>query len=107
MHPMQNRIKYVKRIQLMKSLAEPDLLAIKATGIAELSLRSMPALIPKTYSNIPADGIYELDFQMQESEESTTSVEIEVEVIIRIKNLPSWVKGVKINASDNSDIELI
>jgi hypothetical protein len=28
-------------------------------------------------------------------------------VIIRLKNLPGWVKGIKINADENSDIELI
>jgi hypothetical protein len=104
---MKNRIKYVKRIQLIKNTAEPDLLAIKATGIAEISMHSTPVLVPKTYEEIPSDGIFEMDFRMEESQEDLTNVEIEVEVIIRIRNLPEWVKGVKINASDNSDIELI
>ena len=34
-------------------------------------------------------------------------VELEVDVVFRIKNLPDWVQGVKINAEENSDIELI
>jgi hypothetical protein len=104
---MKNRIKYVKRIQLNKSTTEPDLLAIKATGIAEISMKSAPVLIPRHYKGTPKDGIYELDFLMQESQEDLTNVEIEVEVVVRIKNLPKWVRGVKINASDNSDIELL
>jgi hypothetical protein len=104
---MKSRIKYVKRIQLIKSTSEPDLLAIKATGIAEISMQDTPVLVPKIYEEIPPDGIYELEFKMQEGREDLTNVEIEVEVIVRIKNLPAWVKGVKINASDNSDIELV
>ena len=104
---MKNRIKYVKRIQLIKNTAEAGLLAIKATGIAEISMQSTPVLVPREYKDVPSDGIFELDFKMEESAEDLTNVEIEVEVIIRINKLPSWVKGVKINASDNSDIELV
>jgi len=104
---VKNRIKYVKRVQLLKRAADPDLLAIRASGIAEVFMPSTPVLIPRKYKEIPGDGIFEVDFKMEESGENVTNMEIEVEVLFRFMNLPSWVKGVRINASDNSDIELI
>jgi hypothetical protein len=36
-----------------------------------------------------------------------TEVDLEVDVVFRFNNLPSWVKAIKVNATDNSDIELI
>jgi len=104
---MKNRIKYVRRIQVIKDSAEPGLLAIKAEGIADLRMPLHPVLIPREYSSEPKDGIYELDFKLDETGQEITGVELEVEVIIRLKNLPAWVKGIKINADENSDIELV
>jgi hypothetical protein len=104
---MNDSIRYVKDIQIVKEDAEPDLMAIKAKGIAELKKLISPVLVPKDYKEIPDDGIYELDFRLDENDEEFTNVELEVDVVFRIKNLPAWVKGVKINAAENSDIELL
>jgi len=104
---MKNEITYVKDIRIIKEAAEPDLMAIKARGIASIKRLVAPVLIPKEYSSEPADGIYELDFTLDESHQDFVDVELEVEVVFRIKNLPEWVKGVKINAAENSDIELL
>lgn len=104
---MNDSIRYVKDIQIVKEDSEPDLVAIKARGIAEIKRLISPVLVPRKYDKEPEDGIYELDFQLAEADEDYTNVELEVDVVFRIKNLPDWVKGVKINASENSDIELI
>ncbi len=104
---MKDKIKYVKNIQIVKDDTEPKSLAIKARGIAEIKMLLAPVLIPREYDSAPEDGIYELDFILDTTDEKYTSVEIELDVVVRIKNLPDWVKGVKINASENSDIELI
>ncbi len=104
---MNYKIRYVKDIQIVKEDTEPDLMAIKAKGVAEIKRLISPALIPREYEEEPADGIYELDFKLGETDAEFTDVELEVDVVFRIKNLPDWVKGVKINASENSDIELI
>ena len=104
---MKNEITYVKDIRIIKEAAEPDLMAIKARGIASIKRLVAPVLIPKDYPSEPADGIYELDFTLDESHQDFVDVELEVEVVFRIKNLPEWVKGVKINAAENSDIELL
>jgi hypothetical protein len=104
---MKSRIKFVRRIQVVKDQAEPGLLAIKAQGIADLKMPLNPVLVPRDYPEDPGDGIYELDFRLDESGQEFTGVELEVEVVVRLKNLPEWVKGVKINADENSDIELL
>ena len=104
---MKDEIKYVKDIQIVKDDTEPKLLAIKARGIAEIKKLLSPVLIPREYDSAPEDGIYELDFKLDTTDKEYTSVEIELDVVVRIKNLPDWVKGVKVNALENSDIELI
>lgn len=104
---MSDKIRYVRDIQIIKNDAEPDLMAIKAKGVAEIRKLIAPVLVPREYQEIPDDGIYELDFRLDTTDKEYTDVELEVDVVFRIKNLPAWVKGVKINASENSDIELI
>jgi hypothetical protein len=104
---MKNEITYVKDIRIVREDDEPDLMAIKAKGIAAIKKLIAPVLIPKEYQTEPADGIYELDFTLDETHQEYVDVELEVEVVFRIKNLPEWVKGVKINAAENSDIELL
>jgi len=104
---MNDKIRYVRDIRIVKDDAEPDLMAIKARGIAEIRRLIAPVLVPREYSTVPEDGIYELDFRLDETDNQYTDVELEVDVVFRIKNLPAWVKGVKVNATENSDIELI
>jgi len=104
---MKNEITYVKDIRILKEAAEPDLMAIKARGIASIKKLIAPVLVPREYGSEPADGIFELDFTLDEAHQDYVDVELEVEVVFRIKNLPEWVKGVKINAVENSDIELL
>ena len=104
---MSDTIRYVKDIQIVKEDTEPNLVAIRARGIAEINKLISPVLVPREYSAEPEDGIYELDFQLAETGEEVTDVELELEVVFRIKKLPEWVKGIRINASENSDIELI
>ena len=103
-----NKIRFVKDIRIVKEDEAPDLMAIRAKGIAELKKLIAPVLQPREYKEIPEDGIYELDFVLDSTNgEEYTDVELEVDVVFRVKAMPDWVKGVKINASENSDIELI
>jgi hypothetical protein len=104
---MKNEVTYVKDILIVKETAEPGLMAIKARGIATIKKLVAPALVPKEYTSEPEDGIFELDFTLDETHQDFVDVELEVEVVFRIKNLPAWVKGVKVNAAENSDIELL
>lgn len=104
---MNFKVRFVKDIRIVREDTEPDLMAIKAKGIAEIKRLIAPALMPREYDTAPEDGIFELDFKLGETDEEFTDVELEVDVVFRIKNLPAWVKGVKINAAENSDIELI
>ena len=104
---MKDKVRFVKDIRIVKEDTEPDLMAIRARGIAELKKLIAPVLIAREYDTIPEDGIYELDFVLDAAGEEMTNVELEVDVVFRVKSLPKWVKGVKINATENSDIELI
>ncbi|MCD4791332.1 MAG: hypothetical protein K8R37_15160 [Bacteroidales bacterium] len=105
---MKDRVKFVKNIRIIKEKAEPDLLAIKATGITELKQLLAPVLVSaKKYKSPPADGIYEFNFVLGTTEDEFTDVEMEVDVVFRFKNIPKWVKGIKVNAKENSDIELL
>lgn len=104
---MNSKVRFVRDIQIVKDSAGQEKLAIKARGIADIRMLVNPVLIPKVYESEPADGIYELDFVLDETEGDYTSMELEVEVVIYIRNLPAWVKAVRINASENSDIELL
>lgn len=102
-----DKITFVKNIELLKEQAT-SLIAVKATGIAELKHLLKPVLVSsRDYDNPPDDGIYELDFILGSTGDEYTDVEMEVNVVFKMKNLPSWVKGIKVNARENSDIELL
>lgn len=104
---MKSEIKYVKEIRIVRESDDKGLMAIRARGIASVRRLVAPVLVPKDYADAPADGIYELDFTLSDTHDDFVDVDLEVEVVFRIKNLPAWVKGVRINAAENSDIELI
>ena len=104
---MNKWIKYIRGVQLIRSKDEPELLVIKAKGFADIRIPFSPVLIPRESGNIPEDGILELDFKLDEDEMESTGVKLEVEVVIRMKNLPQWIQGIRINAEENSDIELL
>lgn len=104
---MKSTVRYVNNIRIIRKEKESELMAIKAKGIAVINSLVNPVLIPKEYNDVPGDGIFELDFKLEDAQHHMPHVELEVDVVFRIKDLPSWVKGVKINASENSDIELI
>lgn len=104
---MKSTVRYVNNIRIIRKENEYELMAIKAKGIAVINGLINPVLVPKEYNDAPSDGIFELDFMLEDAQNYMPHVELEVDVVFRIKDLPSWVKGVKINASENSDIELI
>ena len=104
---MNSGVKFIKNIRISRSENEPDLMAVKANGLAEINCSLSPALIPKKYTDPPRDGIMELDFILVPGENNYADVELEVDIVFKMNDLPSWVKGLKINASENSNIELI
>ena len=102
------KVKYIKDIRIIREEGEPQVMAVKARGIAELKHLLSPVLVSATDPENPSsDGIYEMDFVLGDSGSQLTEVELEVDVVFRFRNLPAWVKGIKVNAQENSDIELI
>lgn len=104
---MTDKIRYVRDIQIIKSDGDPGLILIKVKGIAEISKLITPVLVPGENKNVSEDGIYELELKFNPAEDEGLSIDLEVEVELRIKNLPAGIKAIKIIAADNSDIELI
>ena len=104
---MKDKVRYVKNIHIVKDVTGKDTLAVKARGIAELKMKINPVLVPREYESEPEDGIYEMDFTLDDTKDTYTNVDLEVEVVFYFRNLPAWVKGIRINAEENSDIELI
>lgn len=102
------KIKYIKNLQVFNEEKEAGILAVKATGIAALKHLISPVLVyTKEYREPSDDGIFELDFVLGSSGVDPLDVEMEVDVVFKFKTLPKWVKGIKVNAEENSDIELI
>lgn len=105
---MNGIIKIVKNIEIIRENSEPELFAIKATGVAELRRMLAPLLVSsKNYNDAPKDGIYELDFVLGDTSDEITEVEMEVDVVFKFKKLPEWVRAIKVNATENSDIEIV
>lgn len=104
---MTDKIKYVKNIQVIKSKDGSEHLLIKAKGIAEINKLVNPVLRPGKNEKMEEEGIYELDFVLESTKFSNAAVEVEMDVELRIKNLPKGIIAIKVNASDNSDIEII
>ena len=60
---MTNKIKYVRDIQIIKSAENPELILIKAKGIAEITKLIAPVLVPGENKNLCEDGVYELELK--------------------------------------------
>ena len=101
------KVKYIKDIRIVKEDADSGILTVMATGIASLKNLLSPVLVSSENQVPRKDGIYELDFVLGSTGEKEIDVELEVDVVYKIKKIPSWVKGIKVNAKENSDIELI
>ncbi len=102
------KIRYLKDVRVIREETNPEMLAIKATGVAQLKHLLSPELVASEHNNDAAnDGVYELDFVLGQTGIDPVDVEIEVDVVFRMKNIPNWVKAIKVNALENSDIELI
>ena len=102
------KIRYLKDVRVIREETNPEMLAIKATGVAQLKHLLSPVLVASEHNNDSAnDGVYELDFVLGQTGIDLVDVEMEVDVVFRMKNIPNWVKAIKVNALENSDIELI
>lgn len=102
------KVKFVKEIRITREEKAPELLYVKAKGLTPLQNLLQPALVSSTDPAKPTkDGIFEFDFVLGKDNKELMDVELEVDVVFRFNNLPEWVKGIKVNAKDNSDIELI
>ena len=104
---MRNKVKYITNVHIEKDEKGKDTLVVKAGGIAQLKMMIHPSLIPRDYETEPEDGIFEMDFSLEKNSEASNDVDFEVEVVCYFRNIPDWVTGIRINAEENSDIELL
>lgn len=102
------KVRYLKDVRVIREETNPEMLAIKATGVAQLKHLLSPILVAAEQNDVSTgDGVYELDFVLGQAGIDPVEVELEVDVVFRMKNIPDWVKAIKVNALENSDIELI
>ena len=104
---MSAKLRLVNGLQVILPENEPGLMEIKANGIAKISQLYVPVLVPRKHDKVPEDGILELDILLVPAENAETDVELEVDLVLNKDELPYWVKGLRVNAAENSDIELI
>ena len=103
---MKGRIKYIRSISILKDETEPGLLSVLVEGVADLFTQLQPILVPKNPDTVSEDGIYELDLRLDEGNKTLSDVELKVDMVIPLDNIPEWVKAIRVNAEENSDIEL-
>lgn len=102
------KVRYLKNIRVFREETDTGMLAVKATGLAQLKHLLSPVLVAAKQNDISvSDGVYELDFVLGQTGINPIDVEMEVDVVFKMKNIPDWVKAIKVNALENSDIELL
>lgn len=101
-------VKYIKDLKVIKSTDAEGVVLIKARGITEMKKMISASFTSISESKIPTkDGILELDFVLGSLENEVVAVELEFDVAVKLKAIPDWVKGIKVNALENSDIEIL
>jgi hypothetical protein len=103
-----NKIKYLKDLVVLRDEKHPELIQLKIAGIATLKHLLSPIFASANKQEIyPDDGIFELDLILSDTDGEPLDVELEMTVIIPLKNLPHNVIAIRVNAEDNSEIEII
>jgi hypothetical protein len=102
------KVNYLKKLRLFRNENDPDLVKLRVTGVTRFTRLLAPFVYPAgQHENAPDDGVYELNLMMKESENDTVDVELELDVVFDLKSLPKWVRAIRVNAAENSEIELI
>ena len=102
------KVRYLKNIRVIREETDTGMLAVKATGLAQLKHLLSPVLVAAKQNDISvSDGVYEFDFVLGQTGINPIDVEMEIDVVFRMENIPDWVKAIKVNALENSDIELL
>jgi hypothetical protein len=103
-----NKIKYLKDLVVLRDEKYPELIQLKIAGIARLKHLLAPIIASVNEQDLsPVDGIYELDLMLSDTDGESLDVDLEMNVVIQLKNLPNNVKAIRVNAEDNSEIEII
>lgn len=103
-----NKIKYLKDLVVLRDEKYPELIQLKIAGIARLKHLLSPIIASANEQDLsPVDGIYELDLMLSDTDGESLDVDLEMNVVIQLKNLPNNVKAIRVNAEDNSEIEII
>ncbi|MFU8842831.1 MAG: hypothetical protein ACNA7V_03375 [Bacteroidales bacterium] len=102
------KIKLLKGLMVQRDQENPELVQLRVTGITGLKQLISPVIASvENHDNPPGDGIYEFDLLLSDTGMELTDVDLEVSVIFQLKDLPGWVKAIRVNAEVNSEIEII
>jgi hypothetical protein len=102
------KIKLLKGLMVQRDQENPELVQLRVTGITGLKQLLSPVIASvEKHDKSSGEGIYEFDLLLSETGMELMDVDLEVSVIFQIKDLPGWVKAIRVNAEENSEIEII
>ena len=93
------------KVNLLESL--PPQLVINAEGLVPTEGWANPELVPYVYITPPLDGIQDFGFIAEPPPEISLQVLTPITVSFHMKDMPSWLRGVRVHASANSVEALI
>lgn len=103
---MRARIYSVTDIKLAQTKSKPPKLVIHAQGLVTSSGWTQPELSPWVYIAPPKDGIMDLDFTAEQPHGIVLPVILPISATL-VLSIPTWVTGVRIHASTNTEVAML
>ncbi len=96
------RIHRITKVTAVKVEGDQPYVLLFATGRVVGAGWTLPRLTGRIYTEPPADGIFDLDFEADPPPQWVTSDQTPVAVAAALPQAPPWVTGVRVHARSNS-----
>ena len=104
------KIQYLTNLQVVfDNNANRNLVMLEAEGYSNDETIGIPSFVKKTgIADLPPDGVLEFDFVIEPLDDEIRDVlSWSSKIIFDLNKFPGKLKGIKVNALENSDIVLI
>lgn len=102
---MSSRVYEIVEVTASTTIAFPEgeaYLVVGAKGMVTSTGWSNPTLSRFIYLNPPKDGIQDFDFRAEPPAEGTITQPVVTPImVIELKSLPSWAKGIRVHSVTN------